>query len=88
MNVISAQEIKRRGVIALEEALQQDPVVHILKNNRPVCVVLREEEYKTLDKQATTGDSLLDWMLSKPATGQETPDSIAQRIRSERNKWD
>ncbi len=88
MNVISAQEIKRRGVIALEEALQQDPVVHILKNNRPVCVVLREEKYNTLDKQVTTGDSLLDWMLSKPATGQETPDSIAQRIRSERNKWD
>ncbi len=79
MNIVSAKEIKRRGVIALEEALQQDSVVHILKNNRPVCVVLREEKYKMLDKQTTPESSLLNWMLSKPATGQETPDSIAHR---------
>lgn len=86
MNIITAKEIKRRGVIALEEALENGPV-HILKNNRPVCVVLEEEDYQGLARKPAKSESLLDWMLSKPATGGEPPDALKQRLQKERNSW-
>ncbi len=47
MNIIPAQEIKRRGIAAVDEALAQGPV-HIIKNNRPQYVVLTEESYQEL----------------------------------------
>lgn len=31
--------------------------------------------------------SLLDWMLSKPATGSETAETIAARMQQERDAW-
>jgi hypothetical protein len=34
MNIVPAQEIKRRGIAAVDEALARGPV-HIVKNNRP-----------------------------------------------------
>ncbi len=49
MNTITAKDIKRRGVIALEEALQNGPV-HIIKNNQPICVVLAEKDYQNLSE--------------------------------------
>ena len=45
MNSIPAQEIKRRGISAVDEALRDGPV-HIIKNNRPHCVVLTEERFQ------------------------------------------
>jgi len=62
LNTVAAQELKRRGVIALEENLEKGPV-HVLKRNRPVCVVLSEEEFRELVEQAATArlaDSLAD----------------------------
>ena len=47
MNSIPAQEIKRRGISAVDEALRDGPV-HIIKNNRPYCVVLTEERFHEL----------------------------------------
>ncbi len=47
MNVVPAQEIKRRGIAAVDAALAQGPV-HIIKNNRPQYVVLTEERYNEL----------------------------------------
>lgn len=47
MNIVPAQEIKRRGIAAVDEALVQGPV-HIVKNNRPQYVVLTEENYREL----------------------------------------
>ena len=47
MNIVPAQEIKRRGIAAVDEALAQGPV-HIIKNNRPQYVVLTEERYNEL----------------------------------------
>ena len=47
MNAIPAQEIKRRGITAVDEALAVGPV-HIIKNNRPQYVVLTEERYNEL----------------------------------------
>lgn len=47
MNIVPAQEIKRRGIAAVDEALGQGPV-HVIKNNRPQYVVLTEEGYQEL----------------------------------------
>jgi len=47
MNSIPAQEIKRRGISAVDEALRDGPV-HIIKNNRPQYVVLSEDRYTEL----------------------------------------
>lgn len=47
MNIVPAQEIKRRGIAAVDAALAHGPV-HIIKNNRPQYVVLTEERYKEL----------------------------------------
>jgi PHD/YefM family antitoxin component YafN of YafNO toxin-antitoxin module len=47
MNIVPAQEIKRRGIAAVDEALAQGPV-HIVKNNRAQYVVLTEARYQEL----------------------------------------
>jgi PHD/YefM family antitoxin component YafN of YafNO toxin-antitoxin module len=47
MNTIPAQEIKRRGISAVDEALRDGPV-HIIKNNRPSYVVLTEADFDEL----------------------------------------
>lgn len=47
MNIVPAQEIKRRGIAAVDEALAQGPV-HIVKNNRAQYVVLTEAHYQEL----------------------------------------
>jgi PHD/YefM family antitoxin component YafN of YafNO toxin-antitoxin module len=44
MNMIAAQEIKRRGVSAIDALLVHGPV-RIIKNNRPRYVVMREAEF-------------------------------------------
>ena len=47
MNLLPAQEIKRRGISAVDEALTKGPV-HIIKNNQPQYVVLSEAAYSEL----------------------------------------
>lgn len=47
MKMIAAQEVKRRGIAALDDLLVQGPV-QIVKNNRPRYVVISKEAYETL----------------------------------------
>ena len=47
MNAIAAQDIKRRGISAVDEALKKGPV-HVVKNNQPRYVVLSEKRYREL----------------------------------------
>lgn len=47
MNTIAAQEIKRRGISAVDQALKEG-AVHVIKNNVPQYVVLTEERYREL----------------------------------------
>jgi PHD/YefM family antitoxin component YafN of YafNO toxin-antitoxin module len=47
MNTIPSQDIKRRGISAVDDALKKGPV-HVIKNNRPQYVVLSEEDYLAL----------------------------------------
>lgn len=47
MNIIAAQEIKRRGMAAVDSLLENGPV-QILKSNRPRYVVMSEQDYQLL----------------------------------------
>ena len=47
MNMIPAQEIKRRGMAAVDHLLDQGPV-RIVKNNRPRYVVMSEMEFDVM----------------------------------------
>jgi PHD/YefM family antitoxin component YafN of YafNO toxin-antitoxin module len=47
MNTIPAREIKRRGITAVDAALEDGPV-HIIKNDKPTYVVLTEDYYREL----------------------------------------
>ncbi len=44
MNTIPAQDIKRRGISAVDRALETGPV-YVVKSNRAEYVVLREQDY-------------------------------------------
>ncbi len=90
MNTLAAKELKRRGVIALEERLSKGPV-HILKNNRPVCVVLNPAQYEMITKDNSSNSSrynnLWDW-LDKPVTGKRTREEIDTYLNAERDNWE
>ena len=47
MNVIPAQEIKRRGIAAVDDRIAEGDV-HVIRNNQPQYVVLSEERYQEL----------------------------------------
>ncbi len=51
MNTISAQELKRRGVAALDDVIAKGDV-HVIRNNRPQYVVLSEARYRELVAEA------------------------------------
>lgn len=47
MNTIPAQEIKRRGISAVDALLENGPV-HVIAQNRPRYVVMEEERYQAM----------------------------------------
>ena len=47
MRTIAAQEIKRKGISAVDTVLKEGPV-HVIKNNKPRYVILSEERYEDL----------------------------------------
>lgn len=51
MNTVPAQEIKRRGIAAVDGLIAQGDV-HVIRNNRPEYVILSEERYKELVAEA------------------------------------
>lgn len=47
MNTIPAQEIKRRGIAAVDDLIAKGPV-HVIRNNKPEYVVLTQQRYEDL----------------------------------------
>ena len=83
MNSVPAQEIKRCGISAVDEALAQGPV-HIIKNNRPQYVVLSEEDYRELlDAREEAGLARIKASLEDARAGRVTRhDSVDALMRS------
>ncbi|EKD98790.1 MAG: hypothetical protein ACD_23C00270G0001 [uncultured bacterium] len=87
MNIVPAQEIKRRGIAAVDEALTQGPV-HIVKNNRPQYVVLTEERYSELleaeeEVALTRVKASLEDARAGRVTRHDSIEALMQRLDSE-----
>jgi PHD/YefM family antitoxin component YafN of YafNO toxin-antitoxin module len=82
MNTVPAQEIKRRGMAAVDDALAQGPV-HVVKNNRPQYVVLTEESYRELlEAQQESALARIKASLEDAAAGRITRhDSVEALMR-------
>lgn len=91
MNAIPANELKRHGISAAEKLLRNGPV-HVIKHNKPVCVVLSEDEYQQLTQAAqaakpVTSHTVMEWFALYPA-GTATKEEIDKRLATERESWD
>ncbi len=47
MRTIPARDIKRRGITAVDEIIQEGPV-HVIKNDQPCYVIMTEDHYRDL----------------------------------------
>ena len=80
MNYLAAQEIKRRGISAVDEALANGPV-HIIKNNQPQYVVLTEAAYNELvDAQAQATVARIRASLEDAAAGRVTRHDSVEKL--------
>lgn len=86
-NTLTAAVLKRRGMAAIEEALQHGPV-HIVKRNKPAAVVLSADEYRRLSggqPASVPGLTAMQWLLSLPATGGRSKEDIDSALTAERS---
>ena len=90
MNTIPAKELKRRGVAAIEELIDDGPV-EVIKNNRPACVVLSMEQYMSIIKPKPvkhhSEKKSVSELFSMPASGKCKKNTIDARLKSERESW-
>lgn len=89
LNVLRSAELKRRGIAAVEQALQAGPV-HLLKRNSPTAVVLSEADYNRLRRLAAqpapSESSCLDWLLAlPPAATARSKQQIDTELRQDRD---
>lgn len=85
-NTLTAAELKRRGMAAIEEGLRKGPV-HIIKRNQPAAVVLSEADYRALSqpgKAEVQGMTALQWLVSQPPRSGRTKAEIDQRLGEDR----
>jgi hypothetical protein len=92
MNTLSAIELKRRGIAAIEEGLRKGPL-HLVKRNRPAAVVLSEDEYQRLlggqgERPASSGMTAVQWLLSVASTGNRGKADIDAALEAERRNWE
>ena len=69
--IIPAQEIKRRGMTAVDGGLKSHGAVTIVRNNRPAYVVVTPAEYAELIQtadEARVARSLADWRAGRCKT--------------------
>ncbi|OGT96778.1 MAG: prevent-host-death protein [Geobacteraceae bacterium GWB2_52_12] len=74
MNTIPAQELKRRGIAAVDGLIAQGDV-HVIRNNRPEYVVLTEARYQEMVAEvneaylARVKESLKDYKAGRVKNG-------------------
>ena len=91
MNILTIEQIKRRGIAAVEDALRHGPV-HLVKRNQPAAVVVTEAEFtrlSALDKLITGSKkrTSMEIFLSDDPGGNLDAAALARRINEERDSW-
>jgi prevent-host-death family protein len=89
MNSLTAGELKRRGMAAIEEGLRRGPV-HLVKRNKPSAVVISADDYARLSRRRGTklaGMSATQWLLKQPVRGRKTKKQMDAMLEIERNGW-
>lgn len=90
MLTIPAKELKRRGVAAIEDLIEEGPV-EIIKNNRPACVVLSVDQYRELTerKRPRRGKRhpKVPELFALPPRGTKKRAEIDAELRAERESW-
>jgi len=81
MNMISAEEIERRGISALDELLKEG-LVHVTKNNRPTYVVMSEQDHARLIRQRGLWE-----LLGQPTRGTRSKEDMDAQVCAEREGW-
>ena len=88
VNTLTAAELKRRGMVAIEDGLRHGPL-HIVKRNKPAAVVLTEEEYQRLAFGSATlpagGITALQWLLSSAPLGARSKAQIDADLKAGRD---
>ena len=87
MNTLTAAELKRRGMAAIEDGLRNGPV-HIVKRNKPAAVVISEDEYQRLMYGRIvkpTGTTAVQWLLTQPANGKRSRKEIDAKLKAGRD---
>ena len=85
-NTITAKEIKRRGISAVEDALRNGPV-HVIQRNRPRYVILSEEDYQRLADLPRTRTALWNQLLEVSNETGRSRQEIDEQLRKEREAW-
>lgn len=83
MRTVPAREIKRRGMSAVDDALQEGPV-HVIKSDRLRYVIMSEEQFQELSEEQDEAyldrvkASLDDWSAGRVrhVTAQELIDEL------------
>ena len=89
MNSLTATELKRRGMAAIEEGLRQGPL-HLIKRNKAAAVVLTAKEYARLSKGNAlqpVGMTAVQWLLAQPSNGTRSKKQMDEALNAERNSW-
>ena len=74
---MSAQEVKRRGMSALNELLKDGPV-WVIANNTPKYVVLFADDFRRMRHEAFVNGVLES--EAEHRTGLSTPTTVAERM--------
>ena len=87
-NQLTAAELKRRGLVAIEEGLQRGPL-HLVKHNKLTAVVLRAADYEQLRRNQyrspEDGLTALQWLLATEATASRSKEQIDADLATERS---
>ena len=86
-NVISAQDLKRRGIGAVDDALRDGPV-HVIRRNRPSYVILSEDAYQRLVGQHKATERLWARLLAGQSGGGRGARDIDEQLDAERGSWE
>ncbi len=87
MKTLPAQELKRRGLAAVEDLLADGPV-EIIKRNRPACIVVSIDLFRDLTAKRTAGERrIVSDLFAHPARGRRRRKEIDTTIQEERASW-